>query len=76
MREQSVQRLYLSMNTKLLMEVINDKFAIIYERIYIDDENEAEDKAKADEDKEGDETGDDLEEYDENNFGKEIKWHY
>ena len=58
------------------MEVINDKFAIIYERIYIDDENEAEDKAKADEDKEGDETGDDLEEYDENNFGKEIKWHY
>ena len=54
------------------MEVINDKFAIIYERIYIDDENEAEDRAKADEGKEGD----DLEEYDENNFGKEIKWHY
>ena len=54
------------------MEVINDKFAIIYERIYIDDENEAEDRAKADEDKDGD----DLEEYDENNFGKEIKWHY
>ena len=67
-----MQRLYLSMNTKLLMEVINDKFAIIYERIYIDDENEAEDRAKADEGKEGD----DLEEYDENNFGREIKWYY
>ena len=51
MREQSVQRLYLSMNTKLLMEVINDKFALLYERMYVDDENEVDDRNKADKDK-------------------------
>ena len=76
MREQSVQRLYLSMNTKLLMEVINDKFALVYKRMYVDDESEVEDRDKADKDKEWDENEDDLEEYDENNFGREIKWHY
>ena len=71
-----MQRLYLSMNTKLLMEVINDKFALVYKRMYVDDESEVEDRDKADKDKEWDENEDDLEEYDENNFGREIKWHY
>ena len=31
-----VQRMYLSKNTKKMMEVINNRFAIVYERVFID----------------------------------------
>ena len=60
------------MNTRYLMEVINDKFGIVYRRTYSSkDGSQDRDKVKLEEDQSEEESADD----DESNFGKEIYWH-
>ena len=71
--DETVQRLYLSMNTKYMMEVISDKFAIVYRRQFIQEGDE--DVAIADSESESEEGNENEDENEvDSSFGGEIKW--